>query len=188
MKQKLQNLLGERKELNEEKNNLLKERKNFNYFAKNFNMTTIIGITTGIILMLPMALYIIPIIPKTYTLAGETMKGLTPIISQNISIDLLVPSATIGSTIFLASATALTLGNILYFIPLKKFNKTLVKKIDKKLEIINTKILKEDLYTNNNINNKNNYNNKNQILIQENDYKYRKKEFYQNKEGKNINE
>ena len=170
MTDKLQKLFNKRNKIKEEQIKISEERNSFNYLSKNFNITALIAMTASIILMIPMALYTVPIIPSTTTFAGETMKGFVPILSKTASLDLLMYPAFIGGTGFLASSAALALGNLLYFIPLKIIGKSIEKNLKKERRKINNLMIEE---SKKNINNINNINNIKPIFQQHNsNYKY----------------
>ena len=144
MTEKLRNLFNKRNKLKEEQFILSEEREDFNNLSKKFNKNFLKVLLASIVLMIPMALYTIPVIPTTYVLAGETMKGFSPILPKFIPLDLLMYPAFLGGLGFLASTTALTFGNILYFLPLKAFGKALNNKISTDKNIINNTIIKEN--------------------------------------------
>ena len=144
MTNKLIELFNKRNDIKEEQEVLFKETKKFDNISKKFNKINIKIMLISIGLMIPMALYIIPIVPTTYTIAGVTGKSFAPILPKSIPLDLLMYPAFLGGTGFLASTAALTLGNILYFIPVKKLAKTMNNKMTKDKEILNDKIAKEN--------------------------------------------
>ena len=144
MTNKLIELFNKRNDIKEGQEALSEETKKFDKISKKYNKIFKNILLVSIGLMIPMALYIIPIVPTTYTIAGVTGKSLAPILPKSIPLDLLMYPAFLGGTGFLASTAALTLGNILYFIPVKKLAKTMNNKMTKDKEKLNDKIVKEN--------------------------------------------
>ena len=144
MTEKLRQLFQKRNELKEEQTILSEERKDFNELSKKFNKNLFKVLLASIVLMIPMGLYTIPVIPTTHVLAGETMRGFSPLLPKLIPLNLLMYPAFLGGLGFVASTTALTFGNILYFLPLKAIGKALNNKISTDKNIINNIIIKEN--------------------------------------------
>lgn len=157
MNEKTTNLLNNREKLKEEIEELKQENNEFNLKNKRFNkrMFKLFLIDGG--LLLPMALYTIPIIPTTTTIAGETIKGLAPIFPK-IDLDLLMYPTFIGGFGIVGTSIAFTLENILFYLPMKIAGIIKEHKLYKKKRLLNDEIIKEyEKIKNSNLNN--NYSN-----------------------------
>ena len=145
MTEKIKKLFEKRNKLKLELETLKQEQEETKENSKKFNKTLIKLIFANVALMIPMALYTIPIIPTTYYLAGVEMKTLAPILSKAASLDLLMYSAFVGGIGFATSTATLILGNLIYFIPLKIFIKKYSTVVSKKKREINDTIIEDNI-------------------------------------------
>ena len=154
MTEKLKLLFKKRSKIKKELEILSEEKKDFDKLSKRFNKISIKFLLISVGLMMPMGLYTIPIIPKTYYFAGETMTNLTPLLPHTTPVRLLLIPAIIGGVSFMTTSATLTIGNILYFIPIKKIYKIAENNAKRKKRKINKIIIRENNKINSTLNNK----------------------------------
>lgn len=144
MANELKRLINKKNKIIEEQKEIQEDNQDFINETKNFNkkLLKIFLISCG--LMIPMALYTIPIIPTTTTIAGVTMKGLTPILPKAIPVSLLMVPAFLGGMGFVTSTLSYAIINILYFTPVKMVGKHQETKLTKEKSDINKKIINEN--------------------------------------------
>lgn len=143
MNEKIERLLNARNKLKTDLKEVQQENIDLNKQNKKFNKLVLKLILANCLLILPIALYSIPIIPTTTTIAGFTSTGLTPILPKSIPLDLLMYPAFIGGFGLLGSTASLVLGNILYYIPIRIIGKMNENELNDKKQILNRKILNE---------------------------------------------
>ena len=143
MSERINQLVNKRKKIKEEMKGLSEEREQFNETSKRFNKTVFKVLLISIVLMLPMALYTIPIIPHTYVMAGQTMTGLAPILPKTIPLDLLMYPAFLGGAGFVLSSAALAIGNITYFLPMKIIGNSMENNLNQERKTVNRQMIEE---------------------------------------------